>query len=135
MNLKLLHTELSYKTSRSSGPGGQHVNKTESRVEIHWSLSESNAISERERNQLLQKLSNRVTSEGKIIVSSETHRSQLKNKEEAQLKLIALLKTNLIRKKKRITTSPTRSSVERRIFAKKKRADTKRNRKVSKKDL
>lgn len=135
MNLKILLTELEHKTSRSSGPGGQHVNKTESRVEIHWNLRESKAVSDYERILLLSRLSNKLTTEGKLIVSSEMHRSQLKNKEDARQKLVLLITTSLQKRKKRIATHPTKSSIEKRISVKKKRAQIKRNRKIPLNDL
>ena len=82
MNKELLHNELIFKASRSSGPGGQHVNKTSTRIELYWSLKDSFVFSEDQKIRLREKLHNRLTKEQILILSSGQTRSQLKNKEQ-----------------------------------------------------
>ena len=77
MNTELLLHEVTYKATRSSGPGGQHVNKTSTRVELYWNLEESQAVSETERALLRTALENRINREGQLILSASRTRSQL----------------------------------------------------------
>ena len=123
-----LKREVTYRTSRSSGPGGQHVNKTESRVDLIWDLSLSSCMDENQKNRLRMKLSNRITGGGILILSSEKHRSQHQNREEVTERFIRLVTANLVPQKKRYPTRRTRSSVEQRIKSKKIRGELKRTR-------
>lgn len=118
--------EVEYRTSRSSGPGGQHVNKTESRVELLWSLQESNCLSEAQKIMVLGRLAGRITDEGKLILVSEKYRSQHRNKVEVTARFLDLLTRSLVPLKKRRPTRPTRSSVEKRIRNKKIRGEIKK---------
>ena len=123
-----LKREVSYKTSRSSGPGGQHVNKTESRVELSWNPMESGCLSESQKHMIILKLAYRLTDHGILILASEKHRSQVRNKEEVTERFLKMIATSLIPARKRHPTKPTRSSIERRIQNKKIRSELKRSR-------
>ena len=118
--------EVEYRTSRSSGPGGQHVNKTESRVELLWSLPGSNCLSEAQKRMVRGRLARRITDEGKLILVSEKYRSQYRNKAEVTERFLDILTESLVPVKKRRPTRPTRSSVEKRIRNKKIRGEIKR---------
>ena len=118
--------EMRYKTSRSSGPGGQHVNKTESRVEVYWDLYETGCLSESQKQRLVNKLSHRLSDSGILSLACETHRSQHRNREEVTERLVKLITGGLAAPKKRHRTKPTRASIEKRLQEKKRRGEVKR---------
>lgn len=118
--------ELSY--ARSGGPGGQHVNKTSSKVLLRWSPATSQALSDDDRVRVLGKLASRLTEEGELLLTSERHREQSRNVDDALAKLVDIVRTALQRERKRRKTKPTRASKRRRLDAKKRRGDTKRQR-------
>jgi ribosome-associated protein len=119
-------TELVYNTSRSSGPGGQNVNKVETKVEVRWNIEISTAISMSEKTLILTKLQNKLSDEGTtIIISSQAARSQAKNKEKAAEKLLKLIEESLIQQAPRKATKPTAESIDKRIKAKKSDGDKK----------
>ena len=120
--------EVEYRTSRSSGPGGQHVNKTESRVELLWSPQKSDCLSEAQKMMVAGRLGNRITDEGVLILVSEKYRSQHRNRADVIERFLDLIQTSLVPVKKRRPTRPTRSSVEKRIKSKKIRGEIKRSR-------
>jgi len=120
--------EVDFRTSRSSGPGGQHVNKTESRVELLWSPQESDCLSEAQKLMVAGRLSNRISDEGVLILVSEKYRSQHRNRADVTERFLDLILSSLVPAKKRRPTRPTRSSVEKRIRSKKIRGDIKRSR-------
>lgn len=120
--------ELELKSSLSGGPGGQHVNKTNSRITLRWHLDSSQALSERQRSYLLTRIANRITNAGFVVVHCDTHRQQRRNIQEARLLLQELIYTGLQRPKKRRPTRPTRSSQRKRVDRKKKRGELKQNR-------
>lgn len=128
--------ELTFKTSRSGGAGGQHVNKTETRVELFFNVRYSAALSLQQKIILQKKLRSKLTEDGELrIVVSDT-RSQIRNKEIAIQRFLALIKKELIIPKKRKLTKPTKGSVQRRLESKSKKADIKKNRKrIRKNDL
>lgn len=123
-----LKKEVFYKTSRSSGPGGQHVNKTESRVELSWNLLDSVCLIESQKLLLKQRLAPRLTNQGILMITCDTHRSQYRNREEVTERFLALISASLMKQKKRKPTRPTRSSVEKRIKNKKFRGEIKNSR-------
>ena len=125
---KCLKKECSYNTSRSSGPGGQHVNKTESRVELRWDMVNSLCLTGEQKYLLKERLGKRLTDQGVLILTCETHRSQHKNREEITGRFLKLITLNIKLPKKRKSTRPTRSSVEKRIKNKKIRSEIKRSR-------
>ena len=118
--------EVSFRTSRSSGPGGQHVNKTESRVELIWSLQETNCLNDQQKLLVSGRIGHRLTEDGVLILASEKYRSQHRNREDVSNRFLELMRASLTPIKKRRPTKPTRSSVERRIKSKKIRGEIKR---------
>ena len=120
--------ELSYAFARSGGPGGQNVNKVSSKVELRWNPVTSSALGPDDRTWLLSRLGNRLTTDGTLIVTSTLTRDQLKNRDDAESKLVELVRTALTRPKKRHATKPTRASRRRRVDAKRHRAQIKRDR-------
>ncbi|KOH44423.1 alternative ribosome rescue aminoacyl-tRNA hydrolase ArfB [Sunxiuqinia dokdonensis] len=121
-----LSSEFSFRTSRSSGPGGQHVNKVDSRVELRFNIENSQLLTELQKKILQEKLESKLTTEGDLIVVSQKERSQLRNKEITIEKLYSLLAKALQPKKKRRPTKPTRTSVEKRITTKKQTGEKKK---------
>lgn len=103
-------SEIKFRTARSGGGGGQHVNKVETMVEAYWDIASSQAVTDEERQLILQKLSNRINSNSILAVKSQEYRSQLSNKIEAEKKLKALVEKALTRQKKRKATKPTAAS-------------------------
>ena len=124
-----LRKEVRYKTSRSSGPGGQHVNKTESRVELFWDLYESGCLDDGQKMLLTKRLRSRLTESGILMLSCEEHRSQHRNKEEVTDRFLGLISANLVPPKKRHPTKRTRSSIEKRLQNKKHHGQLKQSRK------
>ncbi|MGV8829830.1 MAG: alternative ribosome rescue aminoacyl-tRNA hydrolase ArfB [Breznakibacter sp.] len=115
--------------TRSAGPGGQNVNKVSSRIEARLNLNTCPIFSEAEKAILRQKLASRITLEGEMIITSQIHRSQLMNKEEAINRLCQLIAMALTPVKPRKATRPTKGSVERRLKSKLVKKITKQNRK------
>ena len=121
-------SELGWRFSRSSGPGGQHVNTSDSRVELFWNVIESAVLSDDQRMRLVARLERRLVS-GVITVTASEQRSQLRNREIAVAKLAELVAAGLAPDApRRRATKPTRGSNRRRLAAKGQRSETKRNR-------
>lgn len=119
-------SELRWRFSRSSGPGGQSVNTTDSRVELSYDVRTSPSLPERLRARALERLEARLV-DGVVTVSASEHRSQLRNREAALLRLTGLLRAAVAAPPRtRRPTRPTRGSRERRLAAKQRRADVKR---------
>ncbi|APG60985.1 alternative ribosome rescue aminoacyl-tRNA hydrolase ArfB [Christiangramia salexigens] len=129
MDEDFLIKELEYKAVRSSGPGGQHANKASTKVELYFDIANSTAISDRERERLIKKLSGRINQDGVLKMSSEESRSQHTNKEIVTGLFLFELKEALKRPKPRKKTKPTKASKIKRLKAKKKKAEIKANRK------
>ncbi|MGD1046207.1 MAG: alternative ribosome rescue aminoacyl-tRNA hydrolase ArfB [Bacteroidota bacterium] len=130
-SLKIPYAELQFKTSRSGGPGGQNVNKLETRVEVVFDVVHSLSIPDHIRQRLLNKLTSQLDSSGILHVVVQDTRSQWKNKQLAIERLTDLLKSALIVRKKQIATKSTHTAREVRLRTKKARSKTKRMRKVS----
>ena len=116
---KLVETEIVFSATRSSGPGGQNVNKVNSRVELRFSVLNSTVFSDDEKARISLKLKNRINSEGEMVLTSQTGRSQLDNKEKAIEKFFEILEKALTIQKKRIKTSPSITSRLKRMESKK----------------
>jgi ribosome-associated protein len=129
-SVRLPVSELHFRTSRSSGPGGQNVNKLETRVELLFDVAQSPSFSDEQRERILLSLGSRIDGEGVLHISSQRSRSQWENKQGAIEKLVSLLREALKVRKKRIKTAPTRSSNETRVQLKKKHSQKKKLRKV-----
>jgi ribosome-associated protein len=127
-SLSIPRSELDIRVSRSSGAGGQHVNKTSSRVEIFWNVIGSRALSEEQRVRLQEKLASRLTTEGSIRVVASDMRSQSRNRELAEERLAELVRRALIVPRKRKATKPTRAAKEARLDSKKRHSTKKRDR-------
>ncbi|HET7274675.1 MAG TPA: alternative ribosome rescue aminoacyl-tRNA hydrolase ArfB [Longimicrobiaceae bacterium] len=121
-------TELTFRATRSGGPGGQHVNTSSTRVELAWSAGASPNLTDRQRARVMDKLANRINSEGVLLLTEGGSRSQHKNKEAVVERFKELLAEALHIPKPRKRTRPPRASRERRIEAKKHRAEIKRMR-------
>ncbi|MDQ0371324.1 alternative ribosome rescue aminoacyl-tRNA hydrolase ArfB [Catenuloplanes indicus] len=120
--------ELSWRFSRSSGPGGQGVNTADSRVELSWPVASSSVLPPVLRERALERLGNRLV-DGVLTVVASEFRSQLRNREAARARLAALISRAVAAPpRQRRATKPTRGSVERRISAKKQRGAIKRGR-------
>ncbi|TMQ58438.1 MAG: aminoacyl-tRNA hydrolase [Candidatus Eisenbacteria bacterium] len=118
--------EIEFRTSHSSGPGGQNVNKLETRVEARWKLRESGAITPEERARLEAILGARIGPRGILRVTSQRYRSQSRNKEAALARLQEIVAEALTPRKERHATAPTQKSEESRIAQKKRRSRIKR---------
>lgn len=126
--LSIPRSELDMRVSRSSGAGGQHVNKTSSRVEIFWNVLGSRALTDEQRARLREKLASRLTTEGSIRVVASDMRSQSRNRDLAEERLADLVRHALLIPKKRRPTRPTRASKEARLEGKKRLSHKKRER-------
>lgn len=127
-DLLIPEDELRTSISRSGGPGGQHVNKTSTRVTLRWSVTESRAPTDAQRARLLKALASRLTQGGELIVHVDTERSQSRNREESRERLMRLVRAALTVRKARRPTRPTKGSKTRRLESKQKRGQTKRMR-------
>ena len=123
--------ELSWRFSRSSGPGGQGVNTTDSRVELSWDLAGSEMLPPALRDRAIERLQHRLVN-GVLTITASEHRSQLRNREAAAARLAGIVAGAIAPPPRaRRATRPSRGSVERRIAEKKRRGATKRNRRAS----
>ena len=129
METTKLLTELSYKAIRSSGAGGQNVNKVSSKVVLTFDLANSQAFDEAEKELLFAKLSNKLSNENLLILNCDEDRSQRKNKEIVTKRFLEIIKNALIVPKKRKATRIPRSVIEKRIKAKRNTSEIKQNRK------
>jgi ribosome-associated protein len=120
--------ELTYRASRAGGAGGQHVNTSSTRIELLWNVRTTVALDDETRTRVLEKLASRIDGEGCIRIVSSARRSQLQNREAAEQRLIELVRQALVIQKRRRPTKPSRGAKEARLSEKKKRGDTKRQR-------
>ena len=119
-------SELFFSTSRSSGPGGQNVNKLNTKVELRFNIFKTRSLSENEKDKILVRLKNKITLKGDLLIISQSARTQLLNKQKAEEKFYKLLCRALEDKPERKATSPTLSSSRERLKKKKKRSGLKK---------
>jgi ribosome-associated protein len=123
-------TELVYKATRAGGAGGQHVNTSSTRIELLWNVRDTTAIDAESRDRIAEKLASRIDGEGWIRVVSSARRSQEQNRVAAEERLVALVTGALVVQKRRRPTKPSRGQKEARIKEKKKRGETKQQRRA-----
>jgi ribosome-associated protein len=120
--------ELTERFLRADGPGGQHVNRTESAVELRFDAARSPSLPVAVRARLLARRDRRLTDDGVLVIQARRFRDQARNRDDARARLIELVRAALVAPKKRVVTQPTRASKERRLAGKKQRGTVKRNR-------
>jgi ribosome-associated protein len=120
--------ELVARASRAGGAGGQHVNTSSTRIEIVWNVATSRAITDEQRERLMQKLSSRLDSDHSVRVVASDRRSQRQNREAAEARLAELVRAALVIPKKRRPTKPSRAAKQARLESKKRQSTKKRNR-------
>ncbi len=130
-NLVIPDTELETRASRSSGAGGQHVNKTSSRIEITWNIRTSPSLTDEQRALLESRLASRLSEEGFIRVVASDSRSQVRNRETAERRLGDLVARSLVIRKRRKPTKRPRAANEARLTEKKKHSNKKRDRRIA----
>ena len=129
-SLSIPRGELDVRVSRSSGAGGQHVNKTSSRVEVFWNIRTSKAVTEEQRTLLLSRLQSKLTSDGSVRVVASDMRSQSRNREIAEERLGEMVRRALAVRRKRKPTKPTRAAKEARLESKKRHSRKKDERRT-----
>lgn len=125
-NIHQLQTEVTYKTSRSGGKGGQNVNKVSSKAELNFDVLKSKLLTDEQKDLISLKLENRINSEGVLQIVSQSERSQLKNKKVVLMRFHELLEMAFHVRKKRKPTKVPRSVIEKRLKAKKRKSDRKK---------
>lgn len=129
MNISIVLNELKFKGIRSSGAGGQHVNKVSSKIELSFNINASKGITEDEKTRISTKLSSRITTSGNLILQCGDTRSQHRNKELVISRFLDILKASLRRPKPRRNTKPSKNSIKKRLENKKRQGLKKSNRK------
>jgi ribosome-associated protein len=114
--------ELREAASRAGGPGGQHVNKTSTRVTLRWNVRESNAPTDLQRRRLLERLAGRLTRTGCLIVHTSRHRSRSRNRELARERLAEIVRDATATTPKRVPSAPSRAARQRRLDSKRRRS-------------
>jgi len=128
MNREIIKTEIQYKAVRSSGAGGQNVNKVATKIQLQFAPATSSGLTDNEKATLTEKLTNRLTKEGFIIIECSDTRSQFKNKALCTQRLFLLLENALKKDKKRIATKIPKAVIKKRLEDKKRNAEKKQNR-------
>jgi ribosome-associated protein len=121
----LLHKEFRFKAVRSSGKGGQHVNKVSTSVELYFNIQQSQSLNDEQKELILTKLKNRINSEGELIIVSQTERSQLANKKKSIQRFDELISKVLEKKKKRVPTKISKEKKRKRLENKKRHSEKK----------
>jgi ribosome-associated protein len=126
--VRVPRAELTYRATRSGGPGGQHVNTSSTRVELAWDVGASPSLGDEERALIRERLSNRINGEGVLLLAASDHRSQHQNKEAVTERFVELVRQALVVPKKRKKTRPSAAAREERLRAKKHRSEVKKSR-------
>jgi len=126
--LSLPESELVERFLRADGPGGQHVNRTESAVELRFDVVNSLSLPEEIRERLLTRRDRRLTAEGVLVIQGRRFRDQARNRDDVRERLVEVIRGVLVPPKKRVATKPTRASKERRLAGKQQRGRIKQNR-------
>ena len=127
-SLTVPDSELDYRYSRSGGPGGQHANKTSTKVELIWNIAHSEALGPRQRARLLENLAPRLDTSGTLRLASDRHRSQSRNKDDVNERLQRIVADALKVRRQRVPTAPTKASRTRRLDQKRQRSEIKKMR-------
>jgi len=127
-SLTIPDSELEVKATRSSGAGGQHVNKTSSRIELTWNIRDSRVLTDEQRSMLMERLASRISTDGAIRIVASEMRSQKQNRERAEIRLAETVTRALTPRKKRKPTRRPRSADEARLASKKLQSKKKRDR-------
>lgn len=120
--------EIEMTFSTSGGPGGQHANRSSTKVELKWNVDRTRALTEQQKKRIKTRLKSRIDSDGDLRVAAQSSRSQLRNRQEAEQRLAKLIAGALKTPKRRVATRPTKASKERRLDSKKRRSETKKAR-------
>ena len=129
-SLEIPESELETTFSTSGGPGGQHANKSSTRVELRWNVADSEVLGPRQRARLLDKLGHRIDSRGVLRVVSDEHRSQLRNRAEVEKRLADIVAAALKKEKPRRKTQPSKAAKEKRLQQKRRRSELKKSRRL-----
>lgn len=122
--------EVQISFAASGGPGGQHANKTATRVELAWNIRRSQALTPWQRERLERKLASRINAAGELRIVADEYRSQWRNRGEAERRLVKVVGGALKQQRSRVDTKPTHASKERRLTAKRHRSEIKKNRRL-----
>jgi len=123
-------SELHFSASRSSGPGGQHVNKVSTKMELRFHVASSELLSDAEKELIAEKLGARINAAGELVLVSQSERSQMQNREKVTEKFYTLLARALTPRKKRTPTRPSRASKEERLEVKRQQSEKKERRRL-----
>ncbi|WP_213948894.1 alternative ribosome rescue aminoacyl-tRNA hydrolase ArfB [Luteibacter sp. dw_328] len=127
-NITIPDSELIERFMRADGPGGQHVNRTESAVELRFDVASSPSLPDEVRARLLARRDRRMTDAGVMVIQARRFRDQARNRDDARDRLVDVIREATVVAKKRVATKPTRASKERRLVGKTQRGQTKRGR-------
>jgi ribosome-associated protein len=133
-SIRIPRDEFTFTFMRSSGPGGQNVNKVNTKVRLRWDVANTPSLSEAVRERFQQKYSRRITTEGELLITSQRYRDQARNIDDCLEKLRELLAAVASPPRRRKKTKPSRAAKERRLKAKRQQSDRKRNRRPPSRD-